>query len=686
MAKIVVDSALQTLTFVGGEPFYPKEVVFGNTPQQANYFGSAFFYDFSHTLYINHDKEDLPFQQKEQLLKEKRLNTAYFLQESDLLSNQLLDALRICLMKDLEVYFAESSDSGVINPRNEMQMLATIKKDIQQRQHFLCENLKVSNGSASGFYSAQIKLAEALLTHISDQCQKFCTPANVIPKQITLSTDENSLSTFYEWIIMGGVDYKKVAVADFEGFGRGMAATKQLNEGEIAVMIPRNMIINVETAYADAKLGPIFKEIEGLDDDTILMLYVIYERFNNETSFWKPYFGVLPDIFPTALNFGVTGFLELEGTPLVDELFQARDHLRAFHEMLFPKLSDYYPTIFPEAIFTYENFLWARSLFDSRSIKLKIGEKILPCLIPMADMLNHHPHAQISRGNFSEAKNAFVAYTLCNVPPSAQVFLHYGALPNWQLLLYYGFVVRNNQYDNFHIGFEYSYAEDELLTTKKENLMKKLGLSLEHFLSLNRLSSKVLASLHICLANHDEIDRFEQKSSDLETCRLDLQAAAHTEATVATLMRTLRSLLVAFPKTAKEDLDQLAKSGKASGEFVTQAREAIAQGEGILELYKEEEEGEQKGESGEEKGENEEQKEEDGEPKKEEDGEGKEEETGKGEEKEEENQEMQDEEDEEMSEDMQNIVEYRLGQMLILLHSAKFAHATLEKKRKHSEI
>ena len=86
--------------------------------------------------------------------------------------------------------------------------------------------------------------------------------------------------------------------------------------------------------------------------------------------------------------------------------------MRAFHEMLFPKyepqnitirkflmlsyrLSNYYPTIFPEEIFTYENFLWARSLFDSRSIKLKMGEKILPCLIPMADMLNHNPHAQV---------------------------------------------------------------------------------------------------------------------------------------------------------------------------------------------------------------------------------------------------------------------------------------------------
>lgn len=44
-------------------------------------------------------------------------------------------------------------------------------------------------------------------------------------------------------------------MADFEGFGRGMAAKDQLGEGEVAVMVPRRMILNVETAYSDEKLG-----------------------------------------------------------------------------------------------------------------------------------------------------------------------------------------------------------------------------------------------------------------------------------------------------------------------------------------------------------------------------------------------------------------------------------------------
>jgi cobalamin biosynthesis protein CobT len=162
----------------------------------------------------------------------------------------------------------------------------------------------------------------------------------------------------------------------------------------------------------------------------------------------------------------------------------------------------------------------------------------------------------------------------------------------------------------------------------------------------------------------------------LATCRLDLQTAAHTESTFATLMRTLRSLLAAFPKTASEDLAQLTKVGKASGEFVPQCKELIEQSEKILALYKEEENEEENKEEGEEEGERE----------------GESEEKVNGEDKEEykqdeeENNSAEMEDDEEVSEDMQNILEYRLGQMLILMHSVKFAQATLVKKRKHSEI
>jgi hypothetical protein len=187
------------------------------------------------------------------------------------------------------VYFSELNDSGMINPRNEMQVLATFKKDIQLRRDYLRDNHKTSNGIiffyisrysyvfiliylclflfmfifiplfrlnansviegiVGEFYSEQIRLANKMLVLISNTCQAFCVPANNIPKQvyriyflsshisffslssfqyphhlviyfhlltlsiqIPLSTDEKSLSIFYEWLNKGGVDFNKVS-------------------------------------------------------------------------------------------------------------------------------------------------------------------------------------------------------------------------------------------------------------------------------------------------------------------------------------------------------------------------------------------------------------------------------------------------------------------------------------------
>lgn len=46
-----------------------------------------------------------------------------------------------------------------------------------------------------------------------------------------------------------------MGVADFEGFGRGMKTETAIKEGDIAVTVPKQMILNIDTAYADEKLG-----------------------------------------------------------------------------------------------------------------------------------------------------------------------------------------------------------------------------------------------------------------------------------------------------------------------------------------------------------------------------------------------------------------------------------------------
>lgn len=56
----------------------------------------------------------------------------------------------------------------------------------------------------------------------------------------------------------------------------------------------------------------------------------------------------------------------LDGTPLMMDILTIKETLLASYNGLFPSLSEQYPEVFPEEHFTYEQFIWARAMFDSR--------------------------------------------------------------------------------------------------------------------------------------------------------------------------------------------------------------------------------------------------------------------------------------------------------------------------------
>jgi hypothetical protein len=65
---------------------------------------------------------------------------------------------------------------------------------------------------------------------------------------------------------------------------------------------------------------------------------------------------------------------------------------------------------------------------------MNIGGKDRTCLVPLAGMLNHHRHAQVSFRKFDENSQNFVMQSLCNINEGQQVFLCYGDFKNRELL------------------------------------------------------------------------------------------------------------------------------------------------------------------------------------------------------------------------------------------------------------
>jgi len=132
-----------------------------------------------------------------------------------------------------------------------------------------------------------------------------------------------------------GARHDKVIISDFKGTtGRGIAAAVDIDEGDVVVEIPEALLFNAKRAH-ESELAPIFAEVEGLDDDSVLLLFLIYEKFVNPSSKWKPYFDSLPQTFSTALGFDVYELLELDGTSLMEETIAVKEHIRGVRSPAF---------------------------------------------------------------------------------------------------------------------------------------------------------------------------------------------------------------------------------------------------------------------------------------------------------------------------------------------------------------
>lgn len=154
--------------------------------------------------------------------------------------------------------------------------------------------------------------------------------------------------------------------------------------------------------------------------------------------------------------------MSLYGTLLLDEIMQAKEHLRAQYDKLFPALCNEHPDIFPRELYTWEQFLWACELWYSNSMKIMFADgKLRTCLIPIAGLLNHsiYPHV-VNYGRVDSATNTlkFRLSRPCNA--GQECCLSYGNLSTSHLVTFYGFLPQgNNPYDV--IPLDIGGAEDD---------------------------------------------------------------------------------------------------------------------------------------------------------------------------------------------------------------------------------
>ncbi|WMV14023.1 hypothetical protein MTR67_007408 [Solanum verrucosum] len=179
--------------------------------------------------------------------------------------------------------------------------------------------------------------------------------------------------------------------------------------------------------------------------------------------FYALYDILLVVLYYTGLSFGMEAIMALDGTLLLEEIVQAKEHLRAQYDELFPSLCNDHPDVFPPEQYRWEQFLWACELWYSNSMKIMFTDgKLRTCLIPIAGFLNHStcPHI-MHYGKVDSTTNSikFPLSRSCNA--GQQCFLGYGSFSSSHLLTFYGFLPQlDNYYDVIPLDIDVASNED----------------------------------------------------------------------------------------------------------------------------------------------------------------------------------------------------------------------------------
>ncbi|XP_006474175.2 uncharacterized protein LOC102606634 [Citrus sinensis] len=483
------------------------------------------------SLVLELTEDDPLFHKKKKLLNDKGFGVKeqIHLQSSmcpDSISNSLETMLRIgriIHLDEVELYFGEfDTQMGFYSPRNELEtlnsILARVNTLLSRQMH---KKMNVWQG-----------LQAAIILKIQEFGNQIKEVAR-IDKNYTCEKEK----CLVQWGESNGVK-TKLEIAYVGGAGRGVVAMEDLRVGDIALEIPVSIILSKDLVHK-SDMDNVLGKIEGMSSETMLLLWSMKEKHNCGSKF-KNYFDSLPKEFHTGLSFGVDAIMALEGTLLLEEIMQAKEHLRTQYDELFPRLCNDYPDIFPPKFYTWEQFLWACELFYSNSMKIIFADgKLRTCLIPIAGFLNHslNPHI-VHYGRVDSATNSlkFPLSRPCNI--GEQCCLSYGNFSTSHLITFYGFSPQgDNRYDVIPIDIDVGQADcfdDCPMSNWTTHMVRGTWLSKNHNIFYYGLPSPLLDYLRR-VRNPMQYEKTHQQP-DLE---IELEVLEDLQSTFSNMMEIL---------------------------------------------------------------------------------------------------------------------------------------------------
>lgn len=237
------------------------------------------------------------------------------------------------------------------------------------------------------------------------------------------------LDKLLQWAEAKGVVLTNVKFQHTESQGWGASP---IEEGvKSSIHLPNNVIITPAIA----------KEVIKRDVPSVVMMKTLVALWKNGESSFKPYFDLLPSLEEIGSPLTLTS-QELhvyKGTNLNEVAIKSK--LRSLE-------SDWQLV---RDLIEFHDFLFGHLIVSSRAFPLNIIDPTAKedevMLLPLVDLLNHKPRAKV---DWLSDRGGFTIET-SNIVGDSQLWNNYGPKGNEELLMGYGFVIEDNEFDLLHL-------------------------------------------------------------------------------------------------------------------------------------------------------------------------------------------------------------------------------------------
>ncbi|KAK9458034.1 hypothetical protein V1511DRAFT_491542 [Dipodascopsis uninucleata] len=249
-----------------------------------------------------------------------------------------------------------------------------------------------------------------------------------------------------KWVVEnGGFCSADIEFREDQCGGTTAFAVSDISAGKQKILqCPLDLIIDYRKSAEDlfgSLVACPFKE----KPEIAVRLFLCSQKLQGQNAKWYNYIKSLPESFDTPLYYGDDEFQLLRGTNIYSD---ASHRKTAWEEEWKDSLNMLGPR-FDKPRFTWELYLWACTVLTSRSFPSKLIDKNplskeCPILVPLIDTLNHYPRTSVE-WHVDEHGFSLLEGPLTS---GSEVMNNYGPKGNEELLMGYGFCIKNNEFDS----------------------------------------------------------------------------------------------------------------------------------------------------------------------------------------------------------------------------------------------